>query len=62
MDEYETDMKEIDRVTRASYSSICFEEGDKPALDRLRSLFMREGRLINNNDDTPVNDKHRPVY
>jgi hypothetical protein len=54
MDEYETDMKEIDRVTRALYSSICLEEGGKPALDRLRNLFIPEGRLINNNGDTPV--------
>jgi hypothetical protein len=54
MDKYETDMEEIDRVTRAPYSSICFEEGGKPALDRLRNLFLPEGKLINNNDDTPV--------
>ena len=27
MDEYETDMKEIYRVTRAISSTICFEEG-----------------------------------
>ena len=54
MDEYETDREEIDRVTRALYSSICLEEGGKPALDRLRNLCIPEGRLINNNDDTPV--------
>lgn len=54
MDRYETEMMEIDRVTSALYSSICFEEGGKPALDKLRNLFIPEGKLTNNNDDPPV--------
>ena len=54
MDDYEADLKQIDLVTDALYSSICFEVGEKPELDRLRTLFITEGKLINNNENPIV--------
>ncbi len=54
MEEYENEIKEIERVTKTLYSSICFEAGGKPALENLRTLFIAEGKLINNNDNFPV--------
>ena len=50
MDDYEAELKQIDLVTDALYSSICFEVGGKPELDKLRTLFITEGKLINNNE------------
>jgi hypothetical protein len=54
MDEYEVEIKEIDRTTSALYLSICFEEERKPDLDKLRALFIPLGILINNAADAPV--------
>jgi hypothetical protein len=52
--EAEGDMTAIDETTQALYESISFREGDQPRVDRLRDLFIPEGKLINNNGDDPV--------
>lgn len=44
----------IDRVTESLYASICFEKGGVPDLEQLRRLFIPEGILINNSDDSPA--------
>ncbi len=49
--EYGEDEKQIDELTEALYSSISFDEGESPDLEMLKSLFIREGMLINNNGD-----------
>jgi len=45
------DQMKIDELTGALYSCISFRQGEKPDLARLKSLFIKEGILINNNDD-----------
>lgn len=47
-------MQQLDKLTSKIYSSICFKEGKKPALDKLKDIFIKEGRLINNNPKNPV--------
>jgi hypothetical protein len=42
---------EIDELTETLYSCISFRQGERPNLERLKSLFIKEGMLINNNDD-----------
>lgn len=49
-----SDMQRIEAATKALYASICFEAGGEPPVERLRELFMPEGRLIDNNGDEPV--------
>ncbi|QTA87740.1 hypothetical protein [Desulfonema magnum] len=54
MNVYEAEIWEVDRVTKMVYSGICFKEGDKPKLHKLKRLFIPDGRLINNNDEEPL--------
>ncbi len=37
----------------ALYASICFDEGKLPDFAALRGSFIENGKLINNNGDTP---------
>ena len=48
------EIKEIDSITRELYASICFKTGEQPNLKKLKHLFIPEGKLINNNGDTPL--------
>ncbi|KQC15770.1 MAG: hypothetical protein WCY97_06655 [Methanothrix sp.] len=45
------DLRMIEELTNSLYSCISFRQGEKPELARLKSLFIKEGILINNNDD-----------
>ena len=54
MTDYEMELQAIDKVTDKLYSCICFKEGTKPNLDKLKTLFIPDGKLINNNDKNPV--------
>ena len=45
------DQTKIDELTNSLYSCISFRQGEMPDLARLKSLFIKEGMLINNNDD-----------
>ena len=50
MDEIES----LDLLTRNLYAAISFGAGGKPDLQRLKSLFLLPGILINNNLEAPV--------
>ena len=45
------DQMNIEDLTNSLYSCISFRQGEKPDLARLKSLFIKEGMLINNNGD-----------
>lgn len=45
------DKTKIEELTNSLYSCISFRQGEKPDLARLKSLFIKEGMLINNNGD-----------
>ena len=45
------DQMKIGELTNSLYSCISFRQGEKPDLARLKDLFIKEGMLINNNDD-----------
>ena len=45
------DQTKIEELTEALYSCISFRKGENPDLERLKSLFIKEGMLINNNGD-----------
>jgi hypothetical protein len=51
LEENSQDQKKIEELTNSLYSCISFRQGEKPDLARLKSLFIKEGILINNNDD-----------
>lgn len=44
-------LAKIEELTNSLYSCISFRQGEKPDLARLKSLFIKEGMLINNNGD-----------
>lgn len=46
-------MKSIDQLIDHLYSSISFKKGEVPRLEKLKDLFIPEGRLINNSKETP---------
>jgi hypothetical protein len=50
MDELES----LDLLTRDLYASISFTPGRHPDLNRLKSLFLPPGKLINNNEEEPL--------
>jgi len=45
------DQTKIEELTNSLYSCISFRQGEQPDLARLKSLFIKEGMLINNNGD-----------
>lgn len=45
------DLTKIEELTNSLYSCISFRQREKPDLARLKSLFIKEGMLINNNGD-----------
>lgn len=49
----EQGQQEIQEVTDHLYSSISFTKGQLPDLDKLKTLFIPDGKLINNNSDVP---------
>jgi hypothetical protein len=44
------DYEAIQLTLDALYQSICFTKGEKPTFASLRTLFLPQGLLINNND------------
>jgi hypothetical protein len=48
------DREAIDLLTADLYASISFRPGETPDLERLASLFLLPGLLINNNGEEPV--------
>lgn len=54
MTDYDTEIREIDRITRELYSTVSFDKGRQPDLEKLKRLFISEGKLINNNGDSPL--------
>jgi hypothetical protein len=46
-------MKSIDQLVEHLYDSISFEKGEMPELEKLKELFIPEGRLINNSNEVP---------
>ena len=45
------DLIEINELTNSLYSCISFRKEKRPDVERLKSLFIKEGMLINSNDD-----------
>ena len=50
-DESGQELMKIEELAKVLYSCISFLQGERPDLERLRSLFIEKGILINNNDD-----------
>jgi hypothetical protein len=48
------DLETIDLRTKELYAAITFVPGKHPDLNRLKSLFLLPGILINNNEENPV--------
>ncbi len=46
--------REIQAIINQFYDSISFRKDEKPELEKLKSLFIPDGKLINNNPDEPV--------
>ena len=51
LEESAQDQMNINELTNSLYSCISFRKEKRPDLERLKSLFIKEGMLINNNDD-----------
>jgi len=51
LEEVGQNLIEINELTNSLYSCISFRRGEHPDVERLKSLFIKEGVLINNNDD-----------
>jgi hypothetical protein len=48
------DLEALDILTAELYAAISFEEGGEPDLEKLKSLLLPQGVLINNNEEHPV--------
>ena len=48
------DLQAIDDLTADLYRSICFEKGGRPPVDKLHDLFIPQGLMINNSEETPL--------
>jgi hypothetical protein len=48
------DSESIDLLTADLYAAISFRPGEEPNLEKLKSLFLLPGVLINNNGEVPV--------
>jgi hypothetical protein len=46
---FKSAQQEIQTVTKQLYSCISFQKGQTPELERLKTLFMADGKLTNNN-------------
>ena len=46
-------MQELDQLTQELYSCVCFKKGEHPDLERLKTLFYKGGKLINNSGTEP---------
>ncbi|MDX5422627.1 MAG: hypothetical protein LPK07_01545 [Hymenobacteraceae bacterium] len=46
-------MKELDQLTQELYSCVSFKKGENPDLEKLRTLFYGDGKLINNSKTQP---------
>lgn len=55
MTDLNDNLKAIDELTGELYGCISFLEGDKPQLERLRELLLKEARMINTDPEIPVN-------
>jgi len=49
-----TDVQSLDRTVKELYASISFENGRKPDLVKMKSLFIPDAKLVNNNGPRPV--------
>ena len=49
-----TELESLDQLTQDLYAAISFRSGEAPDLERLPSLFLLPGVLINNNGEEPV--------
>lgn len=49
-----SDQEALDLLTAQLYAAISFEKGGEPDLEKLKSLFLPQGLLINNNEEHPV--------
>jgi hypothetical protein len=48
------DREALDLLTADLYAAISFRPGQEPNLEKLKSIFLLPGRLINNNAPAPV--------
>ncbi len=48
-------MEELNKLIATLYQTISFKGGIQPELEKLKNLFTKDGRLINNNEDQPRN-------
>ncbi len=46
-------MQELDQLTQALYGCVCFRNSEKPNLEKLKTLFFNDGKLINNSASEP---------
>ena len=46
-------MKDIDQLIEQLYETISFRKEEMPQLEKLKDLFIPEGRLINNSKEVP---------
>ena len=49
-----TDLQLLNRTVKELYASISFEKGRKPDLAKMKSLFIPDAKLVNNNGAKPV--------
>jgi hypothetical protein len=58
-------MNALDKTVKELYQCICFKKGQKPKLKKLKALFFEEGKLVNNNGETPqafTSEKYITVF
>lgn len=48
------ELESIDQVIAKVFEAICFTEEEGPNMHRLKSLFVKEGLLINYNEEEPL--------
>jgi len=49
-----TELQMLNRTVKELYASISFGKGEKPDLAKMKSLFIAEAKLVNNNGNRPV--------
>ena len=49
-----TDLQLLNQTAKELYASISFERGRKPDLAKMKSLFLPDAKLVNNNGPRPV--------
>lgn len=54
MQKYKDEVKRIDSLIADLYSTVCFEKGSKPNLEKMKELFLQDGKMIVNDGKAPL--------